>query len=394
MTIYSLKSMSFEGRRVFLRADLNVPLRDGSILDASRVSAALPTLSYCLDRGARVVLASHLGRPKGKVDPACSLEPVAAWLASHLSLEVLLPDEPVGDGARHVIQNMRDGQLVLLENLRFHPGETAGDETFARALAEGIDIYVGDAFGTCHRGHASMVALPIIVPERAMGFLMETETRALSRLLGKVSRPYVALLGGAKVSDKLPIIKSLFARVDSILIGGAMAYTFLEAMGQEVGGSLVERPQIKAAGEILRKARLRRIKLLLPVDHRVTTRLDGSAAVECRGGREGIPRDHRGVDIGPETEDLYAAEIRDAGTVFWNGPMGIFEVEPFAGGTQAMARAMARAEAFTVVGGGDSVAALTQSGLDGSIDHVSTGGGASLEFLNGEVLPGIAALES
>ncbi len=394
MTIYKVKEVPLRGRRVFIRADLNVPLKDGRVADSARLEAALPTIEYCLGERAQVVLASHLGRPKGKPDPAYSMEPVGAWLAEALDVEVLVPDMPTGDGARQVVRSAHDGQLVLLQNLRFDPGEKAGDEAFARALAEGMDVYVGDAFGTCHRKHASMVALPALVPERAMGLLLEAEIRALSRLLGEVDRPYVAVLGGAKVSDKLPVIESLLGRVDRILIGGAMAYTFLLAEGREVGGSLVERSHLAAAAETLKNARLRGVEIVLPVDHVAVEDLDGTEPGRVFSADEGIPSGFKGVDIGPETSDLFRDAVLSAGTVFWNGPMGIFEREPFDRGTNDVAAAMAEASAFTVVGGGDSVAAVRKTGLQDRIDHVSTGGGASLEFLKGDVLPGIAALES
>ncbi len=393
MAILKVNEVPLEGRRVFLRADLNAPIKNGKLGDASRLEAALPTLRYCLDKGAKVVMASHLGRPKGAPDPAYSMEPVGAWFAEKLGIDVLLTDEPVGDGARRVVQNAREGQLVLLENLRFHPGEKAGDDAFARALMEGVDVYVSDAFGTAHRKDASVVAAAILAPERAMGFLLAAEVEALTRLLGTVSRPYVALLGGAKVSDKLPVIESLLGRVDRILVGGAMAYTFLKAAGIGVGDSLVETSHLQAAAETQRNARLRGVELVLPVDHRAATALDGSEGCNIVELGQNIPEGKKGVDIGPATEALFAEHLRGAGTVFWNGPMGIFEVPAFAGGTNAMAAAMAETRAFTVVGGGDSVAALKGSGLEAKIDHVSTGGGASLEFLRGKVLPGIAALE-
>ena len=394
MSILSIRDVPLAGRRVFVRADLNAPLDGDRIRDASRLEAALPTLRRCLEQGARVVLASHLGRPKGKPNPAFSLEPVGAWLAEALGVEVLLTDEPVGDGARQVVRSARDGQIVLLQNLRFDAREKAADDAFARALAEGVDVFVGDAFGTCHRRHASVYVLPTLVADRCMGLLLEREVEALSKLLGTVRRPYVAVLGGAKVSDKLPVIESLLGRVDRILIGGAMAYTFLKATGREVGDSLVETTHLQAARNTLEHARLRRVEILLPRDHRVSTTLDGSAGAWTVDNEQGIASGHKGVDIGPATEELYAQALQAAGTVFWNGPMGIFEVEAFASGTRAMAKALAGSSSFSVVGGGDSVAALKASGLEGNVGHVSTGGGASLEFMKGGTLPGIAALES
>ena len=394
MLIHSVKELALEDRRVFLRADLNVPVSRGQITDDSRLHAALPTVRYCVERGARVVLASHLGRARGVPDGKYSLEPVGAWLAEKLELEILLTDEPVGDGARRVVQNAREGQVVLLENLRFHPGEKAGDEAFARALAEGIDVYVGDAFATCHRRDSSVVVLPTLLGERAMGFRLQAEIEAMSRLLGKASRPYVVVLGGSRTADKLPVIESLLGRVDALLLGGTLANTFLRAEGKDVGQSHVDASQLTTAAEILRNARLRGVELLLPVDLRASLRTDGTAGFVEVSAEEGVPAGMKIVDIGPRAEALYSNRLGRARTVFWNGPLGVYEVEAFAGGTLAVAGAMAESRGFTVAGGADTVAALKASGLADRIAHVSTGGDAALEFLRGMALPGIAALES
>jgi phosphoglycerate kinase len=395
--IRHVKDLPIEGKRVFLRVDFNVPLersKDGGearVGDDSRISASLPTIKHCLERGARLVLASHLGRPKGKPAPEYSLEPVAAHLAGLLDMDVALTDEPVGDGARKVVADLRDGQIAMLENLRFHPGEEANEDGFARALASYADAYVNDAFGAAHRAHASTVGMIPHVPEAAAGFLMSGEVESLSRLLGEVDRPYLAILGGAKVSDKIDVLEALLERVDAIAVGGAMANTFLRARGHDLGKSLVEEDKLAIARNFLRKAAEHKVQVRLPVDLLVAESLDAKAGRAT--GLDGVGPDEMALDIGPESAKSFAEEVARARTIFWNGPMGVFERAPFAGGTLAVARATAQNRlAYSVVGGGDSVAAVNQAGVAEQISHVSTGGGASLEFIQGLTLPGIEAL--
>jgi phosphoglycerate kinase len=395
-SIRHVKDVPIEGKRVFLRVDFNVPLDKGeggsrTVGDDSRVRAALPTVRHCLERGARLVIASHLGRPKGKPAPEYSLEPVAAHLAELLEMDVALTDEPVGDGARKVVADLRDGQIALLENLRFNPGEEANEDGFARALASYADVYVNDAFGTAHRAHASTVGMIPHVAEAAAGFLMYQEVQSLSRLLGEVDRPYLAILGGAKVSDKIEVLEALLDRVDAIAIGGAMANTFLRARGHELGKSLIEEDKLPVARNFLRKAAEHKVSVKLPTDLLVA---DGTGA--SRGsavGLDAVPAGEMALDIGPESARVFAEEVARARTTLWNGPMGVFENAAFAGGTLALASAVAQNRlAYSVVGGGDSVAAVNQAGVADKISHVSTGGGASLEFVQGLTLPGIEAL--
>ena len=400
MAIRHVKDLPLEGKRVFLRVDFNVPLSKASsdgggkrrVTDDSRIQAALPTLRHCLERGARVVLASHLGRPKGKTAPEYSLEPVAAYLAGLLDQEVALTDEPVGDGARKVVADLRDGQIAMLENLRFHPGEESCEDGFARALASYADVYVNDAFGTAHRAHASTAGMIPHVPHAGGGFLMVKEVESLGRLLGEVDRPYLAILGGAKVSDKIEVLEALLDRVNVIAIGGAMANTFLKARGFDLGASLVEEDKLAVARTFLRKAAESGVEVKLPVDLVVAAGLDADAGEPV--ALDEVPAERMALDIGPRSAEEFAAEVARARTVFWNGPMGVFEKKPFAAGTLAVARAVADNRlAFSVVGGGDSVAAVNQAGIADRVSHVSTGGGASLEFIQGLTRPGIGALE-
>ncbi len=380
------------GRRVFIRVDFNVPLTPAKgVADDSRIRASLPTIERVLAHGGRVILGSHLGRPKG-VTPALSLEGVGARLAELLGKEVMLTDEAVGDGARKVVGDLRDGEIALLENLRFFPGEEANDEGFSKQLAQHAEIYINDAFGTAHRAHASTVGMVRFVPDRMTGLLMKRETEFLGRLLGAVERPFVTVVGGAKVSDKIGVLEHLLGRVDAFLIGGAMANTFLRAAGHDVGGSRVEEDKLTAARNLRKKAEDRKIELLLPTDLIVARGLDATSGrvVEVGGA---IAADEMALDIGPVTTQRYADRIATAKTVLWNGPMGVFEREPFAGGTMAVARAMGDCRGLTVVGGGDSDAAVHRAGVAAKLTHVSTGGGASLEFLEGKTLPGLAALE-
>ncbi|NOY45123.1 MAG: phosphoglycerate kinase [Deltaproteobacteria bacterium] len=394
MAIRSVEEIQVEGKRVFVRADLNVPLKDGRITDDTRIRAALPTLRHLLDRGAAVVLASHLGRPKGRPDPAFSLAPVAERLGELLGLSVFLAPDVVGPKVEPLARDLEPGEVLLLENVRFHPGETKNDPELARRLAALAEAYVNDAFGTCHRAHASTAGMAAHFPpdRRAAGLLLLKEIRAFERVLDRPEHPYVAVLGGAKVSDKIGVIRNLLPRVDRILVGGAMAYTFLRAQGIKVGDSLVEEDKLELARELLAQARKAGKEIALPVDHVIARDLTAEAETRVTDGAE-VPAGWKGVDIGPRTRDAYARAVAGARTVVWNGPMGVFEIPAFAEGTVAVARAAADSPAFTVVGGGDSVAAVTQAGLADRISHISTGGGASLELLEGKTLPGIAALE-
>ena len=389
--IKSIADLPIEGKRVFLRVDLNVPLTPArGVADDSRIRASLPTIEHAIKRGARVVLASHLGRPKGPT-PQLSLEPVAARLAELLEREVILTDEAVGDGARKVVADLRDGDVALLENLRFFPGEEANDDGFARQLAAYADVYVNDAFGTAHRAHASTVGMIAHVAVKGAGLLMMKEIEFLGRLLGPVDKPYLAVIGGAKVSDKIGVLENLLGRVDAFLIGGAMANTFLKAKGAGVGKSRVEEDKLALARAFLKKADDRGVDVLLPVDVVAAAGLDAASGQVVPA--QNVPAGQMALDIGPETARGFAGRIGKAKTVFWNGPMGVFEKKPFAAGTVEVAKAIAGCRGLTVVGGGDSVAAVHEAGVADKISHISTGGGASLEFIEGKTLPGIAALE-
>jgi phosphoglycerate kinase len=389
--IKSIADLPIEGRRVFIRVDFNVPLTPArGVADDSRIRASLPTIEHAVKRGARVVLASHLGRPKGP-NPSLSLEPVGARLAELLGKEVLLTDEAVGDGARKVVSDLRDGDVALLENLRFFPGEEANDDGFARQLASYADVYVNDAFGTAHRAHASTAGMIKHVQEKGAGFLMIKEIEFLGKLLGNVDRPYLAVVGGAKVSDKIAVLENLLGRVDAFLIGGAMANTFIKAKGGDVGKSRVEEDKLAVARAFLKKADDRNVEVLLPVDVIVAPGLDAASGQKAMSDH--VPAENMALDIGPQASAGFADRISRARTVFWNGPMGVFEKKPFAQGTLAVAKAVAACPGLTVVGGGDSVAAVNDAGVADRISHISTGGGASLEFIEGKTLPGIAALE-
>lgn len=390
-----IDELALAGKRTFIRVDYNVPLdKSGDvrrITDDSRIRGSLPTVRHALDQGAKVILASHLGRPKGKVEPSMSLAPAAERLSELLGQPVPLVADCVGPAAEQAVAALGDGEVCVLENLRFHPEEEKNDPAFVARLAALADVYVNDAFGTAHRAHASTAGIAGAAPEKAAGFLLRDEIHHLGALLSGAQRPFVAILGGAKVSDKITVIENLLPRCDAMLIGGAMAYTFLAAQGIAVGGSLVERDKLDLARQALADAEKRGIPLLLPSDHVVAERPSADAAAEVSGLE--IADGWLGVDIGPETRKRFAEQIAAARTVLWNGPMGIFEIDAFAGGTLAIAEAMAQNDGTTVVGGGDSVAAVGRAGVAERITHISTGGGASLELLEGKTLPGIAALD-
>ncbi|MFF0774395.1 phosphoglycerate kinase [Nonomuraea wenchangensis] len=392
----TLDDLDVKGRRVLVRADLNVPLDGETITDDGRIRASVPTIKALAGRGARVVVCAHLGRPKGQANPKYSLRPVAARLGELLGQDVAFATDVVGDSARATVEALQDGQVALLENLRFEPGEDSKDDAargaFAEKLAGLAELYVGDGFGAVHRKHASVYDVPKILPHAAGG-LITAEVEVLRKLTEQPERPYVVVLGGAKVSDKLGVIANLLTKVDRLLIGGGMAYTFLKAQGHEVGKSLLQEDQLDQVRGFLAEAAERGVELVLPVDVLAATEFAADAeheAVEATA----IPADREGLDIGPKTRELFAAKLADAKTVFWNGPMGVFEFDAFSGGTRAVAEALIASGAFTVVGGGDSAAAVRRLGLpEDGFSHISTGGGASLEYLEGKTLPGLAALE-
>ncbi len=390
-----LKDIRPEGKRVLVRVDFNVPVKDGEVGDDTRIVAALPTIRYLLEKRARVVLMSHLGRPKGGPDTKNSLKPVAVRLERLLRQPVAFAPDCVGPEVEAMARALADGQVLLLENLRFHAEEEANDPAFAQQLARLGEIYVNDAFGTAHRAHASTEGVARVLRPAVAGFLMQKELDYLGRALDNPQRPFAALLGGAKISGKIDVLNNLLGKVDRLLVGGAMMFTFLKAQGRPIGKSLVEDDRVGMARDLLAKAKERGVDLVLPVDCLASTAADGSAPGRPLALDRLGPED-MGVDIGPETVSLFAARLRDAKTVVWNGPMGIFEVPAFAAGTVGVARALAQLTgkgAITVVGGGDSVAAIQQAGLADQFSHLSTGGGASLEFLEGKVLPGVAALD-
>ncbi|MBI2390816.1 MAG: phosphoglycerate kinase [Deltaproteobacteria bacterium] len=396
--VQSIRDLDLDGRRLFIRVDFNCPLGDApdggiKVTDDTRIREALPTIRLAMEKGAKVILASHLGRPKpGKDNSKLSLEPVGARLSELLGVEVHLPDDCVGESAKRVVRDLRAGQICLLENLRFHAEEEKDDEAFARQLAELCDVYVDDAFGAAHRAHASVHALPRLMPQRAAGLLMQKEITALSKLLEAPDRPYVAVLGGAKVSDKIDVLESLLERVDALMIGGAMANTFLAAKGVDVAASKVESDKLPLARTILEKARGKNIDVLLPVDVVVASGIDATDGSIVDADK--IPAGTMALDIGPRAVAAFAKRLESAKTILWNGPLGLFEKEPFSKGTFGVARAIADSKAFTVIGGGDSAAAVHDAGeqVAAKISHISTGGGASLELLEGKKLPGIEAL--
>jgi phosphoglycerate kinase len=391
----SIKDLDLKGKRVFIRVDFNVPVKEGKVEDDTRIRGALPTIQYAMERGARVILASHLGRPKGERVEKYSLRPVAKHLSGLLGKPVVFAEDCVGEEAKTKVDALKDGDVLLLENLRFHAEEEKNDDGFAKELASLCDLYVNDAFGAAHRAHASTVGITKYVKQAAAGLLMERELEYLGRVINNPEHPFVAILGGAKVSDKIAVINALIERrVDKLLIGGAMAYTFFKAQGFTVGKSLVEDGKLEIAREIMKRAEEAGVELLLPTDHQVVDSYDPLHS------RKTIPIEFTnaglvGLDIGVETVALFANALRDAKTVIWNGPMGVFEEKPFDEGTIGVAKAVAEAAdrgAIVIVGGGDSVAAVTQAGVADRITHISTGGGATLEFLAGDELPGVAAL--
>jgi phosphoglycerate kinase len=389
----TIKDLDLQGRRVLIRVDFNVPIKNGTIGDDTRIRSSLPTIEYALEHGAkRVILCSHLGRPKGKPDPQYSLKPVADHLSALLKRPVNFAEDCVGAPATAAIERSGDQGVVLLENLRFHPEEEKNDPVFAGQLAALADVYVNDAFGSAHRAHASTEGIVRHVKEAAAGLLMAAEIEHLGRVLEHPEHPFVAILGGAKVSDKLEVIQNLIPRVDALLIGGAMAYTFFKARNVPVGKSLVEAELLDAARDVETRAKARGLRLELPVDHVVAPKLEAGAPAETLDVGDPAIGDRMGLDIGPKTIAAYRSVIAPAKTVIWNGPMGVFEIEAFAKGTMEVARAVADVKGTTVIGGGDSIAAVAKAGVTDRITHISTGGGASLEFLGGRELPGVAAL--
>lgn len=389
----TVRDIDVKGRKVIERCDFNVPMADGKITDDTRITSSLPTINYLLDQGAAVILMSHMGRPKGKADMNYTLKPVADRLSALLGRQVMFISSPdvVDDRVKAAAAALKPGQVMLLENVRFRKEETDNDPEFAKELASMADIYVNDAFGTAHRAHASTAGIASYLPS-VSGFLIEKEIRFLGDAVNDPARPFVAIMGGAKVSDKIPVIENLLTKVDTIMIGGGMAYTFFKAMGLEIGTSILDEESIGLAGDLLEKAEKSGVKMLLPADVVCAGEFSNDAPARICS-REDIPADMMGMDIGPETVRIYSAEIEKASTVVWNGPMGVFEMENFAKGTRSIAEALSRCSGVTIIGGGDSAAAVEHFGLAGKMTHISTGGGASLEFLEGKELPGVAVLE-
>ncbi len=394
MKLNYIDNIELKGKTVFIRADFNVPLdEERNITDTARIDAVMPTIKYALDHGAKLILASHLGRPKGKVNPAFSLEVVGNYLASELNKEVVFFADYLTDGYQKAISTLNEDRIMLLENLRFHEGETKNDVEFAQKLAEFVDIYINDAFGTCHRAHASTAGIPELLPieRKGAGFLIKKEMEYFSNAISNPKRPYTAILGGAKVSDKINVILNLLNEVNNLIIGGAMAYTFLKYQGHETGNSLVEEDKLSLIKTILDKAAQHKVNILLPVDHIAAKEISATSEIK-QVGTPDIPEGFMGVDIGPKTIQNYVQVVNDSQTTVWNGPMGVFEIEPFEEGTKALANALAKNPATTIIGGGDSAFAIRKFKCDGDVSHISTGGGASLEFLEGKELPGLKIL--
>jgi phosphoglycerate kinase len=391
MGIRTVNQLELKGKRVFIRVDFNVPQGEkGVVADDTRIQLSLPTIQFVVKAGGKAILASHLGRPKGKRDPKYSLAPVAERLSQLIGKKVALAQDCIGDEVQKQVKAMKEGEVLLLENLRFHPEEEKNEEAFSKALAALCDVYINDAFGAAHRAHASTEGMTRFVKTVGAGFLMMKEVESLQKALVNPEKPYVAIMGGAKVSDKIGVIQNLLEKVTSLLIGGGMAYTFLKAQGFQIGKSLVEENQLEFSLQLLQKAK-GKIKFVLPSDHIAAERMDVQAKTKIVKNGE-IPPEWICLDIGPETVTSFSAEVRSARTIVWNGPMGVFEMEPFSHGTFAMAKVIADSSAFSIVGGGDSVAAVNKAGVAERISHISSGGGASLEFLEGKKLPGIDAL--
>ena len=383
-----IEDLNLEGKAVFIRVDFNVPLKDGVVQDDTRIKAALPTIKFVMKKGGKIVLASHLGRPKGKVVDEMSLKPVGEYLSKLLDgKEILFSEDCIAEGNRKLIKEMKNGDILLLENLRFHEGETKNDPDFVEELSKNIDVYINDAFGTAHRAHASTYGVPERLEQKAPGFLLNKEIEYFGNVLNHPEKPFVAILGGAKVSDKIEVIKNLIPKIDALLIGGAMAYTFLKAKGIEVGSSKVEEDKLILARNLMKEMDERRVHLMLPVDHVVASEFSESAKGEIVTT---ISKDKMGLDIGPKTLKAYSDEIAKASTIIWNGPMGVFEMEQFAHGTSQIAKAVASSKAISIIGGGDSVAAINKFNLQDKVTHISTGGGAALEYMEGKELPGVA----
>lgn len=391
----TIEDIQVAGKRVLVRCDFNVPLKDGVITDENRLNGALPTIKYLIDNNARVILCSHLGKPKGEAKPELSLAPVAKRLSEMLGQEVKFAadDNVVGENAKKAAAEMKDGEVILLQNTRYRKEETKNEENFSKELASLAEIFVNDAFGTAHRAHCSTVGAGEFLEERVCGYLIQKELKFLGEAVETPERPFVAILGGAKVSDKLGVINNLLDKVDTLIIGGGMGYTFLKSMGHEIGNSLCEEDKIDYVKEMMAKAEEKGVKLLLPIDVTYAAKFGENETPMISEGRD-IPADCEGLDIGPKTAELFADAVKSAKTVVWNGPMGVFEFKNFAKGTEAVAKAMAETEAVTIIGGGDSAAAVNQMGFGDKMTHISTGGGASLEFLEGKELPGIASLDA
>ena len=393
MAKLSITDLNLSGKRLFIRVDFNVPIKEGKITSDKRIVASLPTIKYALEQGALVILASHLGRPKGKVNLEFTMRPVAGKLAELLGRPVEFAEDCVGQPAADAVERAaKGGQVVLLENLRFHPEEEKNDAAFAAQLAANANAYVNDAFGSSHRAHASVEAITKVLPQPAAGMLMDKEVQYIGGALEAPARPFVAILGGAKVSDKIEVIENMLGKVDALAIGGAMAYTFLKSRGLPIGKSLVEDDKLEAARKITAIAAEKGVTLALPVDHVVVEKLEAGAPNETLGVEDPAIGERLGVDIGPKTIEAYKALVATAKTVVWNGPMGVFEMPPFDAGTNALAKAVAEVKGTTIIGGGDSVSAVTKAGVAKQITHISTGGGASLEMLGGRALPGVVAL--